>query len=184
MDASRFRCALTGCVLLVLAGCGKYTITFQPGDVINDGGKGDSAREMLDVDIICLTKSDAKDFPELAEGTMRSQEWFSARDGDDQRLRKLDKRIYALRAGESSHKDKLVGPPLASGREGGREVTLRLTHPQAFASESAFVIFGRFHDGEGGMKNTRPVLIRPLPNWDTDILIGVGRDNMEWVNRK
>ncbi len=185
MNASKLCRVLAGCVFLVLAGCsGKYTITFEPGDVINDGGKDASRREMLDIDIICLTKADAEDFPELAGGHMRSQEWFAARDGDDPQLRKLDTRIYALRAGTSGPRDTLVGPPLTSGRDGGRAYPVILTHPQASAKESAIVIFGRFHDGEGGLANTRPVVISPLSARHRDIFVSVGRAGMELRERR
>ena len=186
MNASKLYCVLAACVFLVLAGCGKYTITFEPANVINDGGKGDDAREMLDIDIICLTKADAEDFPTLAEGTMRSQEWFSARDEEDPRLRKLDKRIYALRAGGVSASYTLAGPPLASGRDDGRAYTVQVRHRQAGSKESAIVIFGRFHDDSGvkGLANTRPIVIHPLSVWHTDIRIGVSRTGMELLESR
>ena len=179
MEVARMRGVLSGFLLLVLVGCGRYEITFQVEDVINDGGRGDAASEMLDVDVVCLTKSDAKDFPELAEGTMWSKEWFAARDQQEQKLRKLNKRVYALRSGSAGPNDTLMGPPLVSGRFTEQdEVKVRIRHSQSLSSQSAIVIFGRFHDGQGGLKNTRPVLIQPPPAFDKEIIIGVGRAEM------
>ncbi|MGD8450404.1 MAG: hypothetical protein PVJ57_01180 [Phycisphaerae bacterium] len=180
MKGSGVCCVAMAALLLGGVGCGHYTITFQVEDVINDGGKGDSAAEQLNVDVVCLTKKDAADFPELADGTWWSRDWFAARDQNDQRLRKLDKRIFALRNGQPGPHDTLKGPPLVSGRRTDRhEFSISFQHPQSLASESAIVIYGRFHDGKGGILNTQPVLIHPLPAWDKEIVIGVGRTGLE-----
>lgn len=181
MDANRVCWAAAACLLLGLVGCGHYTVTFQVEDVINDGACGDSAREQLNVDVICLDKKDAEDFPELVEGTWWSRDWFTARDQGDQRLRKLQKRIYALRSGQPGPHDTLKGAPLVSGRDTDHPgFSMSFRHPQSLASESAIVIYGRFHDGKkGGMLNTRPVIVRPLPAWDKEIVIGVGRTGLE-----
>lgn len=183
MARIEWRMVAVACLLGALAGCGRYEIAFRVEDVINDGGRGDNAREQLDVDIIALTKADAEDFPELAEGTMWSQEWFTARDRNEQKLRKLDKRVYALRSGQRGPQDTLVGPPLVSARDTGvAEIVVRVRHPDVLSKESAFIIFGRFHDGQGGLKNTRPVIVRPLPpTWTKQIIIGVGRTEMTWL---
>ena len=185
MEVAEMRSVLSMCLLLVLVGCGKYEIAFQVEEVINDGGQGDSAREMLDVDVICLTKADAQDFPELAEGTMWSKEWFSARDLHEQKLRKLEKQVYSFRSGKRGPHDTLMGPPLVSGRDTDRDrVVLSVRHKQALSGDSAIIILGRFHDGRGGLMNTRPVVIRPLPSMDKEIIIGVGRTEMTMLDIK
>ena len=71
----------TGLLVAVLAGCGKYTVTFEVGDVINAHGD-DASRTMLDVDIICLTKEEAERHPEIVNRTMLADAWFKARDTD------------------------------------------------------------------------------------------------------
>ena len=180
MMVARLRLIGSVCLLLVLTGCGRYEIAFKVEDVINDGGRGDAAREQLDVDVVCLTKSDVKEFPELADGTMNSDEWFTARDQREQKFRKLDKRIYALRAGDAGPYDKLKGPPLVSARNTGKaEIVLGdIESPASLGGEAAMVVFGRFHDGQGGRRQSPPVVIRPLPGVGKTILIGVGRTEM------
>ena len=137
-----------GLLVLLFTGCGNYTITFQPGDVINAPG-ADLSREMLDIDVVLLTKKDAKKHPQILEGTMRSDEWFKARDEDADEIATIPAgQILALRSGSSSEKrDSLKGGPLLSACDvQGRSpnVTFEFEHPDAGAGEAAIVIYGRF----------------------------------------
>ena len=68
-------------LIMMLSGCGNYQITFEVADVINAPGT-DLSGEMLDVDIVCLTKKDIENHPEIVQKTMRANEWFEARDED------------------------------------------------------------------------------------------------------
>ena len=86
-------------LVALLAGCGNYRITFEAADVINAWGE-DITREDLDVDVLCLSSDDVKNHPEIVNGTMRSDEWFKARDEVDHKIGDISpKRIYALRRG-------------------------------------------------------------------------------------
>lgn len=172
-------------LIMALGGCGNYTITFEVADVINAWG-ADVTKEMLDVDILCLTTKDAENHPEIVNGTMRADEWFKARDEDSPRIGDIDpKRIYALRHGAAGDKrDTLVGLPLLSfiDREDGRRTTpVKVHHRQYLGSKSAIVIYGRF-SGQTGIAATPPLVIQPPPAWDTDIEIQVGRKDMKRVD--
>jgi hypothetical protein len=187
MDARvRNRLLCVGLPLVVLlSGCGNYTITFEVADVINAWGD-DVTREMLDVDILCLTKKDAENHPEIVQKTMRADEWFKARDDDAPKIGDIPaKRICALRRGKAGDKrDTLVGEALLSARDredGGNTTTVHVTHPQFLNGESALVIYGRF-SSPTGIASTPPLVIQPPPRWDTDILIKVGRTDMHRVD--
>ena len=96
----------TGLLVAVLAGCGKYTVTFEVGDVINAHGD-DASRTMLDVDIICLTKEEAERHPEIVNRTMLADAWFKARDTDYAMISDIKPRhIYALRRGETNLRER------------------------------------------------------------------------------
>jgi hypothetical protein len=175
--------ALAVGLLLVLTGCGHYTIVFEVGDVINtdaNSADDDSTRQMLAVDIVCLTKEDAANHKEIINRTMRADEWFAARDNDNDRITIDAERIYALRPGDTSPHDTRMGDALLSFLEGGqRQVEVSIHHPQPFASESRIAIYGRFHRGSA-VSNVEPVLIEP-PVWDKQIRIKVGRTSMTFV---
>lgn len=165
----------------MLTGCGGYTLTFEVSDVINAWGE-DVTREMLDVDIVCLTAKQAEDHPELVRGTMKSNQWFKARDTDAASISDIGPRqIYALRRGGADQgRDTLMGEALLSARDrdDGRRITvLKIKHPQPGKAESAFVIYGRFSDRDG-VARTSPLVIQPPPTWKDEILIKVGRQNM------
>jgi len=174
-----------GLPLLVLAGgCGNYNITFEVADVINAPGP-DVTREMLDVDILCLTRKEVERHPEIVNGTMRADEWFKARDEDSPRIGDIPpQRIYSLRRGEAGNRrDTLVGPPLLSfvDRKDGRRTTKVAVHHPAFLNDqSAIVIYGRFSDPTGIAK-TPPLVLQPPPRWKTDLKIQVGRRDMQRV---
>jgi len=173
-------------VVLLLTGCGHYTVTFEVADVINAPGS-DLTREMLDVDIICMTKKDAEHHPEIINGTLRADTWFKARDTDDPKIGDIPaKEIFALRRGAPGDKrDTLVGEPLLSAidrKDGQRTTTVKITHPGFLHSEAALVIYGRFADAEGKVANTPPLVIQPPPGWHTDLLVKVGRTDMKVVN--
>jgi len=190
MDA-RFRSAalwLMGMpLLMLLVGCGNYKITFEVADIINAWGD-DVTREMLDVDILCLSKDDAENHPAIVQGTMRADEWFKARDEDDPKIGDIDrKRIYALRRGAVDDKrDTLVGEPLLSARDredGQRTTTVRVSHPQFLNGKSAIVIYGRFSSREG-IASTPPEVIQPPPAWRTDLHIKVGKANLNLAGQQ
>lgn len=178
-----------GCLLLagflsigVMTGCSGYTLTFEVADVINAWGE-DVTREMLDVDIVCLTQKQAENHPELVRGTMKSNQWFEARDADAASIGDIGPRqIYALRrGGPDDGRDTLKGLALLSGRDrddGGRMTVVKITHPQPGKAESAIVIYGRFSDRDG-VARTSPLVIQPPPTWKDEILIRVGRQNMK-----
>ena len=65
---------------------------------------------------------------------------------------------------------------------GERDRVVRGTHhPNYMAKESALVIFGRFHDGKGGLNSIEPVVIQPPPRWNTNVIIDVGPTRMQVV---
>ncbi len=172
-------------LVVMLSGCGNYTITFEVADVINAWGD-DITAEMLDVDIVCLTKKDAENHREIVEKTLRADEWFKARDEDAPKIGDIPaKRIYALRRGEAGDKrDTLVGLPLLSfkdRKDGLRTTPVRVQHPQYLSGDAAIVIYGRF-SSPTGTANAPPVVIQPPPVWDTDITIQVGRKDMKRVD--
>ena len=75
---------------------------------------------------------------------------------------------------------RLVGPPLVSGRETNQpQRVVHVRHKQVLSGDSAIVIFGRFHDGQGGLLNAPPVIIKPPPAWNDENVIGVGRAELE-----
>ena len=171
-------------IVALLSGCGNYTVTFEVADVINAWGD-DVTREMLDVDILCLSKSDARKHPEIISGAVRANQWFKSRDEDDPQYSDISaKRIYALRRGEAGDKrDTLLGESLLSARDredDRRATTVRVMHPQFFSGESAIVIYGRF-TSQTGIAKTPPLVIKPPPGWNTDIVIKVGRTSMSLV---
>lgn len=170
----------------LLVGCGNYTITFEVADVINAWGE-DVTREMLDVDILCLTKKDAKRHPSIVNGAMQADEWFNARDKDPQKIGDISpKQIYALRRGGTTAKnDTLIGEPLLSARDrqdGLRTTVVTVNHPQASNDKSAIVIYGRF-SSQTGIAKTQPLVIQP-PGWKSKLLIKVGRQGMVLAERK
>lgn len=185
MDVRRRLGLLLPCLLVVAAGCGRYTIVFEVQDVINtdaNNSQDDTTSKMLEIDIICLTPEDAEDHPGIANATMRADAWFHARDTNDAKIGTISsKRIYALRRGNSDDKgDTKVGEPLLSGRDYGpehsRKFEVQITHPKAAAANSKIIIYGRFHAGNAVSK-VSPLVIDP-PAWDKVIHIKVGRTNL------
>lgn len=176
---------------LLLTGCGQYKLVFEVQDVINAPGD-ESRRQMLDVDVVTLTKEDSKAHPDVANGTMRSDEWFRARARatGSKSIGDLGKNQVSAMRGEGSEyanytPDKRLGNPLSSVVEGGRrEVPIEVHHGGFLAKESAIIVYGRFHDGKGGLLATDPVVISPPPPWNTTIHIDVGRTAMTWKNRQ
>lgn len=163
-------------------GCGRYTVRFEVADVINAWGE-DLTRSQLDVDIVCVTSDVAEKLPELADGRLRSDEWFRLRDTNDAKLAPIPaSRIYALRRGRSSEYDTWCGDSLLSARDrqdGGNTSEVRIRHPQPGNRHAAIVIYGRFN-AQTGLAKTAPVVIQPPPGWldDDEILIKVGRTSL------
>jgi hypothetical protein len=173
-------------LLLLLAGCGNYKITFEVADIINTWN-GDNTREELCVDILCLSKDDAKNHPEIVNGTMRADEWFKALDEVDHRIGDISpKRIYALRrGGAGDRRDTLLDTSLLSfvDRDDGlRTTTVKVHHPKHLSGEAAIVIYGRFVSPTGVAK-APPLVIQP-PGAKDEILIKVGKKGMSLAGRR
>ena len=171
---------------VLLAGCGNYTITFEVADVINAWGE-DITREDLDVDILCLSKGDVENHPEIVNGTMWADEWFKARDEVDHRIGDISpKRIYALRRGSAGDsRDTLLDPSLLSfvdRRDGRRTTTVKVKHPGFLSSEAAIVIYGRF-SSPTGVAQAPPLVIQP-PGTKNEIIIKVGKKGMSLAGRR
>lgn len=173
---------------ILAAGCGGYTVTFRVQDVIN-APTDESSRKRLDVDIVCLSKKDIDRHPDLASGGMRSDAWFAARRGAPGAANINDinpKQILALRGkgpeyAKYSSDDKVLGDPISSVRDGGQKSIVFKIKPPA---DNAMVIFGRFHDGRGGDASVSPVLIKPLPSWNTKLTIDVGTQKLTYTPEK
>ena len=170
----------------LLAGCGNYTITFETADVINAWGD-DVTREMLDVDIVCLTKEDAENHPEIVNRTMMSDEWFRARDEVSHKIGDISHtRIFSLRRGDAGNKrDTLLGEPLLSAkdrRDGARSNTYKFKHPGAMNDKAAIVIFGRFTTATG-VDKTAPLIIQP-PGRQEQIFVDVGKRGFSLTSRR
>jgi hypothetical protein len=173
-------------LVVLLVGCGNYRITFEAADVINAWGE-DITREDLDVDVLCLSSNDVKNHPEIVNGTMRSDEWFKARDEVDHKIGDISpKRIYALRRGaQGDSRDTLLGPSLLSfvdRRDGHRTTTVKVNHPNWLSGEAAIVIYGRF-SSPTGVAQVPPLVVQP-PGGKDDITIKVGRKGMSLGARR
>jgi hypothetical protein len=188
MDAkARDRVLRAGLPLVVLfVGCGNYTITFEAADVINAWGE-DITREELCVDILCLTKDDVKNHPEIVNGTMRADEWFKARDEVDHRIGNISpKRIYAMRrGGAGDRRDTLLGPSLLSfvdRKDGRRTTAVKVHHPNYLSGKAAIVIYGRF-SSPTGVAQVPPLVIQP-PGSKDEVFVNVGRKGMSLAGRR
>ena len=170
-----------------LLGCGNYTVTFQVNGPINTGGRGDNNEEMLVIDVVCLTPADAERYPNIANGSMRSKAWFSARQklpgAENISSLKSDRIMSLRREGDQYARDKLApgGPILPTLVGGASTRTIGFHHPKSLSKQSVLLIYGRFQDDKGGMADTDPILIQPLPAWNTDIVIEVGRTQLDLV---
>jgi hypothetical protein len=162
---------LLGTALLLggLLGCGSHKVTLEVADVINDGGLGPNAAQMLDVDIVVLSRDDCSKHAQLCAGGVSTEQWFRMR---QERTTGLDpQQIYALRpAGSGDMRDTFVGPPLLSGKDTpNRTTTVELKYPEGlFQSLGAIVIYGRFVDA----KTSPPLVIRDPER--KEILVSVG----------
>ena len=150
-----------------LAGCSKYTITFEVENVINTGGGPETEAEQLDVDIVCLSKGDADGkFRSLVENRVLTDQWFKERDerrGDFSELG--SRRIFALRSGSKDSFDTRLDAPLVPGKFAAqKERVVTILHLAGLDANSAIVVFGRFKDAKGGLRKTPPVIVRPLPS--------------------
>jgi hypothetical protein len=176
-----------GLLLAAAAGCSKnYTVAFETQDVINAWGE-DRTRELLDVDVVCLSGDASRKHPEFTNGTLKSDAWFRMR--DEAGVPDVDASlIYALRSGQSGDKrDRLMGPPLQSRRDwkaGETERSVNVEHPGPGDKEAAILVIGRFKD-KNALAKSDAVVVRPLPGWGGDklIRISVGRSSMMWANR-
>ena len=172
-----------------LLGCGNYTVTFQVSGPINTGGRGDNNEEMLVIDIVCLTPADAERYPNIANGSMRSKAWFSARQklpgAENISSLKPDRIMSLRREGDQYTRDKLApgGPILPTSVGGASTRTIEVHHSKALSKKSVLLIYGRFQDDKGGMADTDPIRIQPPPSWNTDIVIEVGRTQLDLVQQ-
>ena len=159
---------LAGGLLLVTAvGCrGPFKVTFVVDDIINvpRDVNDDSKDQKLDVDIVCLNKSDEKARPGIGSGTVKAQEWFDMREKNKQPT--SSDRIFALCANSNPPNAKKLGDALVSGRymSGKKEVSYDITHPGGGGERIA--IFARYwHDRNGTVENTDPVIFDPNAGW-------------------
>jgi hypothetical protein len=183
---------LVGVLLLTagLFGCGPYTIEFRVQDVINAPGD-ELSRQMLDVDIVCLSPSEAERHPDIASGQMRSDVWFKARRGDGVSISDIPAdQVYSFR-GLREHDQMYVNytsdtrkrGPLVPVLDGGeRVVTVDVEHPTPGKKDSVLLIFGRFHDGRGGLLPTDAVRISPSPKAESKITVDVGKRNLTLIS--
>ncbi len=183
MYTRRLTCLPVACLLFALVGCSNYTVTFELGDVINAAGD-DLRREQLEVDIVCLDGENAKRYPELVNGSVRAKEWFQSRDQNEAKFNNIARdQIYALRHA-ADKRDTLMGGPLVSARDlpaGAKpQVNVEVKHPDTWGG--SILIFGRFTDGRNVLP-VEPLQIKPLPAWENQIRVSVGRKNMEWIRR-
>jgi hypothetical protein len=168
------------------SGCGNYTIVLRVADIINAPGD-DGSRQRLDIDIVCLSKTDADRHPDVANGGMRSDAWFKARMGMGAAIGDLGRKVHALRLqeGEDYKKygnDTVIGGPLSSvADKGDKELTVRVNHSGWASGQAAIVIYGRFHDGKRGLLATEPVVVRPPPAWNTKVVVSVERTRLTRV---
>ncbi|MCH7873159.1 MAG: hypothetical protein IID33_15800 [Planctomycetes bacterium] len=183
-------------LLICTLGCGNYTVTFRIQEVINTGDRGDSYAKLLDIDIICLTPSDAKDNPSLARGAIGARAWFLSRENKGGEKITLDAdRIYALRGLKSDvagtvsvydnyTADKRIDAPLRSVRDGGEaELNYKVHHPRFNSNDAVLLIYGRFHDGKGGLVDNAPMRLSPPPKWKTHVIVDVGRKRLSEVKQ-
>lgn len=159
----------TGAIWLVVGalavGCGgpkTYELYFELDDPINAPDPRDPAsRKPLTVEIVCLTPTDAKEYPMMLNNTWQSSNWFTKRgDATNEDLGKLRPRIYSL-GSNSEHRlaDQLISP---SDNAGVRRVgPFLITHPEPDDADSAIVIYARYI-GDGRLLPTSPVVIQPL----------------------
>lgn len=177
--------ALFGLNVLMLAavGCGNYTAKFQVQQVIN-APDDERSRKQLDIDVVCIDKKLAEKHPRIANGSMRSDEWFKLRAERGTMIAEIPgSAIYSLRGTGAAYAnytaDTVKGPPLTSPADGGKtEVDLPFSFSRHGESGAVILVFGRFHDGKGGLLPTDPVRIAPPPSWNTKLLIDVGRRSL------
>ncbi len=169
---------LTMALMAALTGCGPYAVTFQVADVINDGGKGRNAAQMLDVDVVALTGEDVGKYPDLANGSKPSGEWFKLRQDGTTRL--APKQIYSLRS-ESSRLtgDTRMGEPLVSARDTASPTRTLLLENQTGGIHT-LLVYGRFFDGQSKL----PLIVSGPALSDRKVTIAVGSQSMQVVEEK
>lgn len=176
-------------LLVASAGCGGYTAKFQIQQIVN-APDDERSRKQLDIDIVCLDKKLAEKHPRIANGSMRSDEWFKLRAERGTMIAEFPGgAIYSLRGTGTAYAnytaDTHKGPPLTSPADGGRnEVDVPFTFSRYGESGAVILVFGRFHDGKGGLLPTDPVRIAPPPSWNTKLLIDVGRRSLAYKGAK
>lgn len=184
---SRITCAASAFAALLAAGCGNYTVKFEVQKIINAPGD-DHSRQLLDIDVVCLARAEADANPKLADGSVRSDEWFRSRARGEAPASKLSQsRVYALRAEGGAYasytSDTVKGTPLASPADGGKtETAISINLAEFLESGATILVYGRFHDGKGGLLATAPVRIAPPPRWNTTLVIDVDRQALAWKN--
>ncbi len=106
-----------------------------------------------------------------------------------------DCRMFALRGLKSAEPntvsiyddyspDTRVDSPLRSVRDGGaKELSYEIHHPKFNSSEAVLLIYGRFHDGKGGLADNAPIRISPPSKWNTDVIVDVGRKQLSLVKQ-
>lgn len=182
MQTKRLAVIVTPVLLMLLTGCSGRTVTLRVQEVINTWGPDNKAQQ-LDVDIVCLTKEEVENNPDLVNGTTTSKEWFELRDKDST---KVDpKHIYSFRPGKpGDRRDTLVGDALVGSRDSTARkdsYVVKINHPGALNDKAAIVIFGRFYESGSVLKRQHPLIYQPVPS-QKDIIIEVSRQTLTKVS--
>lgn len=179
--------ASAAALVLVLAGCGNYTIQFDVADVIN-ASEGKPSGDQLPVDIVCVTSDEASKYPDLVDGRLRSDKWFERRMNNDPQLPAIPaSRLYSLRpeierlqSTDTRRGDSLVGAKYRS--DGKRTVEVSIEHPQPGNGKAAIVIYAWFKE-QGRSANKPPLVIKPPGMFGPKTLqIRVGASSLECAN--
>ena len=59
----------------------------------------------------------------------------------------------------------------------------KVHHPRFNSNDAVLLIYGRFHDGKGGLVDNAPMRLSPPPKWNTHVIVDVGRKRLSEVKR-
>lgn len=120
------------------AGC-SYTIHFKPAEVINSGIDSTNGHP-LEVDILCLTSEDLRNYPELH--ALSSAEWFKDKHS---KYRGIWDRVYSLTDEKLARGQGIwKGKALRGSKHEPTPPAVEVKHTQPFNRKAAFLIFARF----------------------------------------
>lgn len=144
-------------------GCGgpkTYDLYFELSDPINAPDSSDPRNHKpLVVEVVCMTPTDAEDYPMMLNGGWQSATWFDKRGNTaDPELGKLLPRIHGFGSCQGSNRlgDALISPSDMGGQP--RVGPFSVTHPEPDKDASAIVVYARFI-GDGKLMPTSPVII-------------------------